>query len=55
MRQANTSGAPFSIIIGEEELAGGFVSVKNMRAEGEEPLHIRREELVEFLASHIDA
>ncbi len=55
MRQANTSGAPFSIIIGDEELAGGFVSVKNMRVEGEEPLHIRREELVEFLASHIDA
>lgn len=55
MRQANASGAPFSIIIGNEELAGGFVSVKNMRAEGEEPLHIKREELVEFLASHVNA
>ncbi|MBO0795338.1 MAG: histidine--tRNA ligase, partial [Ktedonobacteraceae bacterium] len=33
MKQANNSGAAYAIIIGEDELTGGFVSVKNLQAE----------------------
>jgi histidyl-tRNA synthetase len=51
MRQANASGALYAVIIGGEELATGVVSVKNMHAEGEEPVRVRREELVTFLAA----
>jgi histidyl-tRNA synthetase len=51
MRQANASGALYALIIGDEELAAGVVSVKNMHAEGEEPVRVRREDLVAFLGA----
>src|SRR5436305_12376450 len=34
MKQANASGAAYAVIIGEEELANGAVSVKDLHAEG---------------------
>lgn len=55
MRQANASGALYSVIIGNEELVADVVSVKNMHEEGEEPVRVRREELVAYLATHAEA
>ncbi len=56
MKQANASGAAFAIIIGEDELANGLVSVKHMLAEGMEleskQVQIKREELIEYLRQH---
>ena len=34
MKQANNSGASYAILIGEKELEGGFVTVKDLQAEG---------------------
>jgi len=56
MKQANASGAAFAVIIGEEELANGLVSVKHMLAEGmdiaNKQVQIKREELIEYLQQH---
>ncbi len=56
MKQANASTAAFAIIIGEDELANGLVSVKHMLAEGmgieNKQIQIKREELVEYLQQH---
>jgi histidyl-tRNA synthetase len=56
MKQANNSGAAFAIIIGEDELANGLVSVKHMLAEGMETenkqVQIKREELLDYLRQH---
>src|SRR5260370_2450908 len=34
MKQANNSGASYAVLIGEQELKGGFVTVKDVQAEG---------------------
>lgn len=56
MKQANNSGAAFAIIIGQDELANGLVSVKHMLAEGMEienkQVQIKREELLDYLLQH---
>ncbi|GAC1369014.1 MAG: histidine--tRNA ligase [Ktedonobacteraceae bacterium] len=56
MKQANSSGAAFAIIIGEDELASGSVSVKHMLAEGMElenkQVQVKREDLVTYLQQH---
>ncbi|HET8845114.1 MAG TPA: histidine--tRNA ligase [Ktedonobacteraceae bacterium] len=53
MKQANASGSAYALLLGENELAGGFVTVKDLQAQGLEnekkQVEIRREELVEFL------
>src|SRR5260370_31022749 len=55
MKQANASGAAYAVIIGEEELANGAVSVKDLYAEvldaASKQVLIPRETLVEFLRS----
>jgi histidyl-tRNA synthetase len=53
MKQANNSGASYAILIGEQELKGGFVTVKDLQAEGlgteSKQVEVRGEELVEYL------
>ena len=53
MKQANNSGAAYAVLIGETELEGGFVTVKDLRAEGlgteSKQVEVRREELVGYL------
>ncbi len=53
MKQANNSGAAYAVLIGEEELKGGFVTVKDLQAEGMgtegKQVVVRREELVEYV------
>ena len=53
MKQANNSGASYAVLIGEKEVEGGFVTVKNLQAEGlgteSKQVEVRREELVEYL------
>lgn len=54
MKQANASGASYALLIGENELAGGFVTVKDLQAGGMETekkqVEVKREDLVEFLS-----
>lgn len=56
MKQANASGAAYSIIIGEDELANGTVSVKNMQAGPEhvenKQAQVKREDLLAYLTDH---
>ncbi|MBE3558954.1 MAG: histidine--tRNA ligase [Ktedonobacteraceae bacterium] len=53
MKRANDSGAAYAVLIGEEELASGTVSVRNLQATGIEAerkqIQIKREELVNYL------
>jgi histidyl-tRNA synthetase len=53
MRQANSSGAAYALLLGESELAGGFVTIKDLQADGVETdqkqIEVRREDLLEFL------
>ncbi len=55
MKQANASGANYALIIGEDELAQGTVSVKDLRAESMEieqkQVQVKREDLLNFLRS----
>jgi histidyl-tRNA synthetase len=53
MKQANNSGASYALLIGEKELAGGFVTVKDLQAEGlgteSKQVEVKAEELVGYL------
>ena len=53
MKQANNSGASYAVLIGEKEVEGGFVTVKDLQAEGlgteSKQVEVRGEELVEYL------
>jgi histidyl-tRNA synthetase len=53
MKQANNSGAAYAVLIGERELEGGFVTVKDLQAEGmgaeSKQVEVRWEELVGYL------
>jgi len=55
MKQSNASGAAYALLLGEDELAGGFVTIKDLQASGMESerkqFQIRREELIDFLTS----
>ena len=52
MKQANTSGAAYAILIKEDELVNGLVTVKDMQAEGmdieSKQVQVRRDELVAY-------
>jgi len=52
MKQANASGAAFAIIIGEDELANGEVSVKHMQTIDTESkqVQVKRENLIAYLS-----
>jgi histidyl-tRNA synthetase len=56
MKQANNSGSIFSLIIGEDELANGTVTVKHMQASQEKTenkqIQIKRDELLAYLQEH---
>ncbi|GER88366.1 histidine--tRNA ligase [Dictyobacter vulcani] len=56
MKQANASGATFSIIIGDDELANGTVVVKNMHIGPEssenKQVSIKQSELLSYLREH---
>jgi len=53
MKQANNSGAAYAVLLGERELEGGFVTVKDLQAAGmgneSKQVEVGREELVEYL------
>jgi histidyl-tRNA synthetase len=53
MKQANNSEASYAILIGEKELEGGFVTVKDLQAEGlgteSKQVEVKEDELVEYL------
>ncbi len=53
MKQANASGAAYALLLGENELTGGFVTVKDLQAGGMETekkqVEVKREDLLEFL------
>lgn len=53
MKQANASGAACALLLGDNELAGGFVTVKDLRAAGLETekkqIEVKRSDIVEFL------
>jgi histidyl-tRNA synthetase len=53
MKQANNSGADLAIIIGEEELANGTVSVKHMKASATDTeskqVQVKREDLLAYI------
>lgn len=53
MKQANASGAAYALLLGENELAGGFITVKDLQAGGMETekkqVEVKREDIVEFL------
>jgi histidyl-tRNA synthetase len=53
MKQANNSGASYAVLIGEKEVEGGFVTVKDLQAEGlgteSKQVEVRGKELVEYL------
>jgi histidyl-tRNA synthetase len=53
MKQAGNSGATYAVLIGEKELEGGFVTVKDLQAEGlgteSKQVEVKREGLVGYL------
>ena len=54
MKQANASGSAYAIVIGEDEMAGGYVTVQDLRADKElalvdKQVKVQRGELVEYL------
>ncbi|GCE27041.1 histidine--tRNA ligase [Dictyobacter alpinus] len=56
MKQANTSGSSFSIIIGEDELANGTATVKNMQSGAEsnenKQVQVKQSELLSYLQEY---
>jgi histidyl-tRNA synthetase len=54
MKQANASGAAYALLLGDNELAGGFVTVKDLQAGGMETekkqIEVKRADLVEFFS-----
>jgi len=54
MRQANASGAAYAVIIGETELAGDFVTIKDLQAQSmdteKKQLQVKRDALIAYLA-----
>jgi histidyl-tRNA synthetase len=54
MKQANTSGAAYAILIKEDELVNGLVTIKDMQAEGTDidskQVQVKRDEVVGYFA-----
>jgi histidyl-tRNA synthetase len=55
LKRADASGARYAILAGENELAGGFVTIKDLQAAGMEQeskqIEVKRDALVAFLSS----
>jgi len=53
MKQANNSGAHYAVILKSEELAEGFLTVKNLQAEGmdseSKQVKIKRTDLLDYI------
>jgi histidyl-tRNA synthetase len=53
MKQSNASGADYALLLGDNELAGGFVTVKDLQAGGmgteQKQIEVKRADLIEFL------
>ena len=54
MKQANTSGSAYAILIGEDELAGGYVTVQDLRADKDLALEakqvkVQRDAIIDYL------
>ena len=54
MKQANTSGSTYAVLIGEDEMAGGYVTVQDLRADKDvgleaKQMKVKRDEVVEYL------
>jgi histidyl-tRNA synthetase len=53
MKQANTCGASYALLLGENEIAGNFVTVKDLQAGGMEmekkQVEMKRDEVLTFL------
>jgi histidyl-tRNA synthetase len=52
MKKADASGARFALIVGEDELQAGEVSLKDLRADDEQ-IKVRRERLAEVFANTV--
>ena len=59
MKQSNASGAAYALLLGDNELAGGFVTVKDLQAGGLETekkqVEVSRADLVAFLLQQADS
>jgi histidyl-tRNA synthetase len=51
MKQVQSSGADYALLIGEDELAQGVITVKDQRGEGQQ-VQVRREEIVAYLRNN---
>ena len=49
MKQANASGAAYALLIGENELAGDFVTVKDLRESEGRQIEVKRDNLLDYL------
>ena len=54
MKQANTSGSAYAVLVGEDEMAGGYATVQDLRADkdvepGARQVKVKRDELVDYL------
>ena len=55
MKQANASGAAYAVLLGENELANGFVSVRDLRSGGpgtetdKKQIEVKQENLINYL------
>ncbi len=53
MKQSNSSGACFAILIGEDELTNGVVTIKHLQTAGmdseRKQEQVRREDLLDYL------
>ena len=54
MKQANTSGSAYAVLIGEDEMAGGYVTVQDLRADKDVALEakqvkVQRDALIDYL------
>ncbi len=53
MKKADRSGASLVLIVGEEELAAGEVSVRGLREGGPEQCRVGADALADYLAQQI--
>jgi histidyl-tRNA synthetase len=51
MKQVQSSGADYALLIGEDELAQGVITIKDQRGEGQQ-VQVRREEIVAYLRNN---
>jgi len=54
LRNANRAGASYALVLGEQEMASGRVTLQDMRTEGE-PESVPQGEIVPVLLARLDA